>query len=62
MGIITINYDVFKTVHVVENHSYADICNEYPKPFDDRLGQFRDDLKTVKLHVDDDVPAKILPP
>ena len=57
MGIITINYDVFKTVHVVENHSCANIRNE---PFSDGLGQFRDNLKTVKLHVDD-VPAKILP-
>ena len=61
MGIIAINYEVFKPVHIVQDNSCADIRSEFPKPFENGLGQFRDDLKTVKLHADDGVPAKVVP-
>ena len=61
MGIITINYEIFKPVHIVQDNSCADIRSEFPKPFENGVGQFSDDLKTVKLHADDGVPAKVVP-
>ena len=61
MGTITIDYEVFKLVHIVQENSCVDIRPEFPKPFENGVGQFRDDLKTVKQHADDGVPAKVVP-